>query len=116
MLWPDSSRGCKSEGIRVASSVVHEPSGLESFKSGGASSPSPLESARFRSIPLDSARFRSSLLAARVESSPGANRARVLESGGASSRLVNNTSGKDGKEDNETPRDDGTRSLFLGTL
>ena len=27
-------------------SVVHEPSGLESFESGGASSPSPLESAR----------------------------------------------------------------------
>ena len=25
-------------------SVVHEPSGLESFESGGASSPSPLES------------------------------------------------------------------------
>ena len=29
-----------------ASSVVHEPSGLESLESGGASSPSPLESAR----------------------------------------------------------------------
>ena len=29
---------------------------------------------------------------------------------------MNNTSGKDGKADNETPRDDGTRSLFLGTL
>ena len=27
-------------------SVVHEPSGLESFESGGASSPSPLEFAR----------------------------------------------------------------------
>ena len=31
-------------GGRGQSSVVHEPSGLESFESGGASSPSPLES------------------------------------------------------------------------
>ena len=32
--------------LGVLSSVVHEPSGLESFESGGASSSSPLESAR----------------------------------------------------------------------
>ena len=36
-------------------SVVHEPSGLESFESGGASSPSPLESrSGLGSSPLES--------------------------------------------------------------
>ena len=33
-------------GLVIGGSVVHELSGLESFKSGGASSPSPLESAQ----------------------------------------------------------------------
>ena len=39
----------------VSRSVVHEPSGLESFESGGASSPSPLESrSGLGSSPLES--------------------------------------------------------------
>ena len=45
--------GLRTTGLRLIAeasqallvSVVHGPSGLESFESGGASSPSPLESA-----------------------------------------------------------------------
>ena len=41
-----SQRALDGHENALGNSVVHEPSGLESFESGGASSPSPLESAR----------------------------------------------------------------------